>query len=104
MSTASLAGLAIDSTDDLKIKSFVDLKSADEGAVPTNGPICRNIYNCAIDGVKLTNNERNGFVTAGICAEKDVSGRIFGVYCVKWRRSGSSSVYESKFVINGIGE
>nr|XP_029726510.1 trafficking protein particle complex subunit 11 isoform X1 [Aedes albopictus] len=91
----------------------------------------KNIYNHTIDCVQLTNNERNGFVNAALCAVSpvvvpvaagvskgrpsestgnDVSGGaarekvlIFGVYCIRWCRSSSPSmVNESKFVINGI--
>ncbi|XP_053683190.1 trafficking protein particle complex subunit 11 [Sabethes cyaneus] len=68
----------------------------------------KNIYNQAIDCVQLTNNERNGFINAGLstlqtsesAADKSL---IFGIYCIRWCRSCSPNVInESKFVINGI--
>ncbi|XP_055529161.1 trafficking protein particle complex subunit 11 isoform X2 [Wyeomyia smithii] len=77
----------------------------------------KNIYNQAIDCVQLTNNERNGFINAGLSALSTGKGRtgesdgteptekslIFGVYCIRWCRSSSPGVInESKFVIHGI--
>lgn len=97
---------ATDNEDD----PFV-LKSKDQKLSYANtGEICKKIVNNALDVAELidsVNGRKKGFINAklNLLDDKSVdSTRKFGIYCIKWKKSDSDVVNESKFVIKGIGE
>ncbi len=71
--------------------------------------LVKNIYHEALGAVSLINEDgmqaKSGFFNCGFNAvnKQPSNAAIFGVYCVKWRKSGSEAVCESKFIINGLG-
>lgn len=103
---------------DLNVKEVVNdseddpfvLKSKDQKLSYSNaGDVFKTIVNNALDVVQLTGGDgrKKGFINAklNLLDEKSVdTSRKFGVYCIKWRKSDSEVVNESKFVIKGIGE
>lgn len=71
--------------------------------------ITKTIYNNAVDSLHPTQNYRNGFINqnatrSGIVAAGPIDSKkiIFGYYCVRWKRVGSTNVNESKFVVAGV--
>lgn len=67
----------------------------------------KNIYNHVLDAVDLVNGNstsKNGFFNCNfnILNKPETPSNIFGVYCIKWKKSGSNVVNESKFAISGI--
>lgn len=103
------------SGDEQKMRNIFDIPG---GSVAAGNPknddqlvknllITKNIFNNAIDSVYLTNNDKCGFFNVGGgSASGDVNNvlPIFGMYCVKWKRSNANNENESKFIINGIGK
>lgn len=69
---------------------------------PKTALISKTIYNKAIDSFQLTDYCR-GFLKDGICGEVNNSVPVFGVYCVRWRRSGCTEENETKLIVHGIG-
>lgn len=65
----------------------------------------RLIYSKAMEAIYPTGSNR-GFMKGIVCIEPASSVKEpypdFGIYCVKWRRSGAKEETESKFVIAGI--
>lgn len=87
------------------------LKSKDQKLNYANtSEVCKTIINSALDVTELIDTERpmkKGFVNAkvNLLDEKAVDPhRKFGLYCIKWKKSDSDIVNESKFSIKGIGE
>lgn len=86
------------------------LKSKDQKLNYVNSNVvCKNIVNNALDVTELITNgvTKKGFINAKInlLDEKLVDpSRKFGLYCIRWKKSDSEIVNESKFVIKGIGE
>lgn len=74
------------------------------------GEVCKTIINNALDVTELIDSEcptKKGFVNAklNLLDEKTVDpNRKFGLYCIKWKKSDSEVVNESKFSIKGIGK
>lgn len=64
--------------------------------------ISKTIYNKAIDSFQLTDYCR-GFLKDGSYSKSNNSGPVFGVYCVRWRRSGCTEENETKLIVHGIG-
>lgn len=60
--------------------------------------VSKTIYNKAIDSFQLTDYCR-GFLKDGSFSEENV----FGVYCIRWRRSGCTEENETKLIVHGIG-
>lgn len=85
-----------------------DLKSLDYS---TSNDEKININNC-LDVVQLLPGEMNnkkGFINAkiNVLQNKNVvveQDKKFGLYCIKWRKTNSEIVNESKFLIEGVGE
>lgn len=74
-----------------------------------SGEVCKTIVKNTLDVVDLieSGGKKKGFVNANINLLDEKSfdpARKFGMYCIKWRKSDSEIVNESKFVIKGIGE
>lgn len=64
--------------------------------------ISKTVYNKAIDSFQLTDHCR-GFLRDGSLSENNHLVPVFGVYCVRWRRSGCTEENESKLIVHGIG-
>ena len=70
----------------------------------------KTIVNSALDVTELiesSGDRKKGFIKAKInlLDEKNVdTSKKFGMYCIKWKKSDSDMINESKFVIKGIGE
>lgn len=74
-----------------------------------SGDVCKTIVKNTIDVVELIDggDKKKGFINAKINLIDDSSfdpNRKFGIYCIKWKKSDSEIVNESKFAIKGIGE
>lgn len=86
------------------------LKSKDQKLNYANsGEVCKTIINNALDVTELIEcgDKKKGFLNAklNLLDEKSVDpARMFGMYCIRWRKTDSEAVNESKFVIKGIGE
>ncbi|XP_055376778.1 trafficking protein particle complex subunit 11 isoform X2 [Condylostylus longicornis] len=61
----------------------------------------RIIYQKALEAIQPAGHLR-GFIKSVLLNENPGVFPIFGLYCIKWRRSGSKEENESKFLINGI--
>lgn len=86
------------------------LASAGATSHATN-PSVRNVFNRALDAFVLTDHCRGFLRERALPAECTTAASgpvwpIWGVYCVRWRRSGdpNATENESKFVVQGIGE
>lgn len=86
------------------------LKSKDQKLNYANsGEVSKTIINSALDVTELVEagDKKKGFINAklNLLDEKAVDpSRKFGIYCIRWKKSDSDIVNESKFVIKGIGE
>lgn len=86
------------------------LKSKDQKLNYANcGDVCKTIVKSALDVVELigSGDKKKGFINAKInlLDEKSVdTTRKFGMYCIKWKKSDSNIINESKFMVKGIGE
>lgn len=86
------------------------LKSKDNKLNYANAnEVCKTIVNNCLDVTELieAGDKKKGFINAklNLLDEKSVDpARKFGVYCIRWKKSDSDVVNESKFVIKGIGE
>lgn len=72
-----------------------------------SGDVSKTIVKNTLDVVDLIENgdRRKGFINAKINLVDDKpfdSSRKFGIYCIKWRKSDSDIINESKFFIKGI--
>lgn len=65
--------------------------------------LVKTVYNRAIDSFVLSDHCKGFLREKAIAETSGMSWPVFGVYCIRWRRSGSSAENESKFVIQGIG-
>lgn len=68
--------------------------------------IVKNIYNRSLDSFLLTDHCK-GFLKANTgsgVGNDNLLPPDFGVYCIRWRRTGFSDENESKFIIGGIGK
>lgn len=87
-------------SSDLLTSSFNEtIASKDESKTAL---ISKTIYNKAIDSFQLTDYCR-GFLKDGSFSEANNAIPVFGVYCVRWRRSGCTEENETKLVVHGIG-
>lgn len=98
--------VAADNEDD----PFV-LKSKDQKLnYASSGDVCKKIVNNTLDVTELIESaygRKKGFINAKLNLLDDKSidtSRKFGVYCIRWKKSDSSVINESKFVIRGIGK
>lgn len=86
------------------------LKSKEQKLNYANGEdVSKTIINSALDVTDLVEagDKKKGFINAklNMLDEKAVDwNRKFGMYCIKWKKSESDIVNESKFIIKGIGE
>lgn len=86
------------------------LKSKDQKLNYANsGEVTKTIIHSALDVTELVEagDKKKGFINAklNLLDEKSVDpSRKFGIYCIKWKKSDSDIVNESKFVIKGIGK
>lgn len=87
------------------------LKSKDQKLnYASTGEVCKTIINNALDVTELIEAEgpkKKGFLNAkvNLVDEKTVDlHRKFGLYCIKWKKSDSDVINESKFSIKGIGK
>lgn len=69
---------------------------------PSNTVKC--IHNRALDAIDLVDGGRRGFFKNSKSLVGPDGFPIFGVFSVRWRRTGSIEENESKFIINGIGK
>jgi hypothetical protein len=66
--------------------------------------------NSSLDVVELVNDSthKKGFINAkvNVVQEKKVvdQDKKFGLYCIKWRKSNTNIINESKFLIEGVGK
>jgi hypothetical protein len=66
--------------------------------------------NNSLDVVELVNDSshKKGFINAkiNVLQEKKVvdQDKKFGLYCIKWRKSNTNIINESKFLIEGVGK
>ena len=84
-----------------------DLKSLDYS---TSNDEKININNC-LDVVELMSDapHKKGFINAKINVLQNKNlvvdqQKKFGLYCIKWRKTNSEIINESKFLIEGVGE
>lgn len=81
------------------------------GSGVAGATVVKNVYNRTIDAFVLTDHCR-GFLRERTLTDNKSSMAAqpiwpaWGVYCVRWRRSGDPNAVEneSKFVVNGIGK
>lgn len=66
--------------------------------------LVKTVYNRAIDSFVLSDHCKGFLKEKAIAETGGMSWPVFGVYCIRWRRTGSRTENESKFVIQGIGE
>lgn len=66
--------------------------------------LAKTVYNRAIDSFVLSDHCKGFLKEKAIAETGGMSWPVFGVYCIRWRRTGSSAENESKFVIQGIGK
>ena len=85
------------SDDEPKNKS--DIESNDDNN--SSKIIPRLVYHKGIESFHPTGHLR-GFIKGILLNENPGNLPIFGVYCIKWRRTNSQIENESKFVISGI--
>lgn len=97
------------SSDMLMTGSFHETNSgiganANEQTIANNSTIIvKHIYNRALDSFLLTDHCK-GFLRANTGAnDSTLLPPDFGVYCIRWRRTGHLEENESKFIIGGIG-
>lgn len=97
------------SADTLMTGSFHETNSGaananDQSQAANNSTIIvKHIYNKALDSFLLTDHCK-GFLKANTGGnETALSPPDFGVYCIRWRRTGHLDENESKFIIGGIG-
>lgn len=78
-----------------------DVAYKDSNHVDTKA-VTKVVYNRAKDALQATGHCR-GFIK-GISLYESASNLVpfFGVYCIKWRRTGYKDENESKFIISGI--
>lgn len=85
--------------------SVNDLAAAAAASAPTSArALMKTVYNRAIDSFVLSDHCKGFLKEKAIAESGGMSWPVFGVYCVRWRRTGSNAENESKFVIQGIGE
>lgn len=108
MNTSQMPGVMNKSFSDIKgrssdllTSSFIDtIGTKDESK---SAMVSKTIYNKAIDSFQLTDYCR-GFLKEGSFSEMNNSVPVFGVYCIRWRRSGCTEENETKLIVNGIGK
>lgn len=83
--------------------SVNDLASAATNATSARA-LVKTVYNKAIDSFVLTDHCKGFLRERAIAETGGMSWPVFGVYCIRWRRTGSRDENESKFVIQGIGK
>lgn len=70
----------------------------------------KSSINTSMDVVELVNDSKHtkGFINAKINIVQDKIpvelDKKFGLYCIRWRKSNTSIINESKFLIEGVGE
>lgn len=65
--------------------------------------VSKTIYHKAIDSFQLTDYYR-GFLKDGSYSDAVNSVPVFGVYCVRWRRTGCAEENETKVIVHGVGK
>lgn len=87
------------------------LKSKDQKLnYANNNEASKKVSNSVLAVTKLiesNDGRRKGFINAklNLLDEKSIDPtRKFGMYCIKWKKSDSDIINESKFVIKGIGK
>lgn len=86
------------------------LKSKDQKLnYANNEDVSKTIVNSVLDVTELVGegDKKKGFINAklNLLDEKAIDpSRKFGMYCIKWKKSDSEIINESKFVIKGIGK
>lgn len=77
--------------------------------LPSTGSVralVKHVHHKAIDAFVLSDHCK-GFLKENAVADGNLTlggWPVFGVYCIRWRRSNCSDENETKFVIQGIGE
>lgn len=66
----------------------------------------KSFYNKTMDALYVSDKGRGFFknVPTKVGEINTAMFPLFGVYCIRWRRTGSTEENESKFLINGIGK
>ncbi|KAG4077438.1 hypothetical protein HA402_002865 [Bradysia odoriphaga] len=95
----SFADMVKGKSSDLLTSSFNENIAAKDDA--KTALISKTIYNKAIDSFQLTDYCR-GFLRDGSFSEMNQTLPVFGVYCVRWRRSGCTEENETKLIVQGI--
>lgn len=96
----SFSDMSKGKSSDLLTSSFNETIGAKDES--KTAMISKTIYNKAIDSFQLTDYCR-GFLKDGSFSETNNSIPVFGVYCVRWRRSGCTEENETKLIVHGIG-
>lgn len=87
-------------SDDGKLK--IDSDSSKDEQTQAIKPNSRMVFSKAIEAITPTGPCR-GFIKGVVASDATtIAAPIFGVYCIKWRRSGSKDENESKFVVSGL--
>lgn len=109
LSTETSTGPTLSTTNKTGKTSTDSLMTKSDENVPVTGSknilLSKTVYNNALDSLYQTQHGRNGFINQGKGLMGGTKNKLlFGVYCVRWRRTGSGKVNESKFMINGVGK
>ncbi len=100
----SFAEMSKGKSSDLLTSSFNETIGGTKDDGKSAMMISKTIYNKGIDSFQLTDYCR-GFLRDGSYSEADsMVVPVFGVYCVRWRRSGSTDENETKLIVRGIGK
>lgn len=82
--------------------STLNLSKLVSEPTPRNILTTKNIYNTALDAFHLTDHCK-GFLNKDSISTLSSSGENnLGVYCIRWRRSGTNAENETKLLVNGL--
>lgn len=77
---------------------------SDSQYVSNNILITKNIFNKALDSFHLTDHCRGFFNKDYVSTLGGVISNNIGIYCIRWRRTGSTAENETKLLVNGLGK
>ena len=104
-----LAESVVDSTNETVFDDPFSLKIKDAKLSYNNSQNIKNyIYNDTINAVELEQEMnsigRGGFFNAkfNVVNKLGADSKVFGLYCIKWKKTKSDIVSESKFVVTGL--
>lgn len=111
MSTSLMSRSGLDATTKTDGQLLPESSSSNDLTASVAVPVAtsarsllKTVYNRTIDAFVLSDHCKGFLKEKAIADTSGISWPVFGVYCIRWRRTGSSAENESKFVIQGIGE